>query len=93
MVTSVHATTHNDPAPANAVQVQAAATVPASSQKSATAQASPAASTPTDTVQISVAAKSLVQEATETKTQRAQEALKGDLQAQRLLAKETPAKT
>ena len=44
--------------------------------------------TPNATVQISNAAKALLQEATETQVQTAQEARGGDLQAQRLLARE-----
>jgi hypothetical protein len=43
----------------------------------------------TDTVQISSAAKKALQEATETPEQTAKEARSGDLQAKRLLAKET----
>jgi hypothetical protein len=45
-----------------------------------------------DTVQISNAAKALVQEATESSAQTAQEARGGDRQALRLLAKEAAAK-
>ena len=44
--------------------------------------------TATDTVQISSAAKAALQEATETAVQTAKEARSGDLQAQRLLARE-----
>jgi hypothetical protein len=43
----------------------------------------------TDTVQISSAAQKALQEATETPAQTAKEARSGDLQAKRLLAKET----
>jgi hypothetical protein len=45
-----------------------------------------------DTVQISNAAKALVQEATESSAQTAQEARGGDRQALRLMAKEAAAK-
>ena len=48
--------------------------------------------TPTDTVQISSAAKVVLQEASETPTQTAQEARRGDRQAQRLLARQAAAK-
>jgi hypothetical protein len=63
---------------------------PASSTRQTTV-AKPAANTakvPTDTVQISSAARALVQESLETKTQTLQEAAKGDPQAARLLAKQ-----
>ena len=46
----------------------------------------------TDTVQISSTAKSASQELTETPAQTAMEARSGDVQAQRLLAKEAAAK-
>jgi hypothetical protein len=46
----------------------------------------------TDTVQISSAAKQILQEATETAAQTAQEARGGDLQAKRLLARIADAK-
>jgi hypothetical protein len=46
---------------------------------------------PADTVQISSAAKQALQEATETAAQTAKEAQSGDLQAQKLLAKEAAA--
>jgi hypothetical protein len=46
---------------------------------------------PKDTVQVSSAAKQALQEATETAAQTAKEAQSGDLQAKRLLAKETAA--
>jgi hypothetical protein len=42
---------------------------------------------PTDTVQLSTSAKALLAEANETAAQTAQEASRGDMQAQRLLAK------
>ncbi len=47
----------------------------------------------TDTVKISNAALAFAQEATETPTQTLKEAMSGDTQAQRLLAKEAAAKT
>ncbi|HET6143127.1 MAG TPA: hypothetical protein VFE02_06430 [Candidatus Acidoferrales bacterium] len=77
----------------NAAQTQSAAKAQMSSQKPATAQKPAAANSPTDTVQISTSAKAILQEATETKAQTAQEAQKGDAQAQRLLAKEGTPKT
>jgi hypothetical protein len=46
----------------------------------------------TDTVQISGSASALMQEAQETAAQTAQEAGKGDMQAQRLLVKEAAAR-
>ncbi len=48
--------------------------------------------TPNATVQVSNAAKALLQEAIETPVQTAQEARGGDLQAQRLLAREAAEK-
>lgn len=54
-------------------------------------QSQPTTSTATDTVQISSAAQAALKEAMETSTQIAQEASKGDHQAQRLLAKEAAA--
>ncbi len=51
-------------------------------------QASSTSSAVSDTVSISSAATAALQEATETQTQTAQEARSGDMQAQRLLAKE-----
>jgi hypothetical protein len=46
---------------------------------------------PSETVQLSSAAQAALQEAVETQAQTAKEAGKGDLQAKRLLAKETAA--
>jgi hypothetical protein len=70
----------------SATQVQAQAAV----QPSAARQPAPAAKAPpaaTDTVKISVAAQA-AQELTETSVQTAKEARSGDVQAQRLQAKE-----
>jgi len=49
-------------------------------------------SVPSETVQLSSAAQAALQEAVETQAQTAKEAGNGDLQAKRLLAKETAAK-
>lgn len=75
------------------VAVQAAATNAKQTQPAAPTPA-PAKPQPavTDTVQISSSANALMQEAQETAAQTAQEAGKGDRQAQRLLAKEAAAK-
>ena len=51
-----------------------------------------AAGRPQDTVTISNAARQALQESAETSTQTAQEAQRGDLQAQHLLAREAAAK-
>jgi hypothetical protein len=64
----------------------APSTRPPASSKSASTN-----STPKDTVQISTAAQSALQEIIETPVQTATEARSGDIQAQRLLAKETAA--
>jgi hypothetical protein len=59
-------------------------------------QSKPQSATTKDTVQLSSVAQAMlaaVQEATETPVQTAQEATGGDLQAQRLLAKEAPVKS
>ena len=84
----------NPVSPTTQVQAQAAA------QSSGGRQPAPAPKPPqplaapqspvTDTVQISAAAQAL-QEVTETQVQTAKEARSGDLQAVRLLAKETAA--
>jgi hypothetical protein len=60
------------------------------------AQSEPQSATSTDSVQLSKVAQAMVaalQEATETSVQTAQEARHGDLQAQRLLAKDAAAKS
>jgi hypothetical protein len=72
---------------ATQVQPQAAAQP---SQTRQPAQASTAKTTVTDTVQISTAAK-ILQEATETPSQTAKEAVSGDRQAKALLAREAAA--
>jgi hypothetical protein len=58
----------------------------ASSHQSDTSKTKPATA---DTVHLSSAAQSLLQEATESAAQTAKEAGAGDIQAQKLLAKET----
>ena len=85
-ISAISATQTNPAAETPTVEKSAA---PA--QKSAQSQ-TPSNSTPTDTVQISSAARAAIQEATETQTQTTREAQNGDLQAQRLLAKEAAAK-
>jgi len=57
------------------------------------APAAKAQQLPTDKVTISAAAQTAAQELTETRVQTTQEASKGDLQAKRLLAKESAAQT
>jgi hypothetical protein len=69
------------------VQAQAAVQPPAARQPAAAGKPQAAA---TDTVKISVAAQAL-QEATETQAQTTKEASAGDVQAQRLQAKEAAA--
>jgi hypothetical protein len=69
------------------VQAQAAVQPPAARQPAAAGKPQPAAP---DTVKISVAAQAL-QEATETQAQTTKEAGAGDVQAQRLQAKEAAA--
>jgi hypothetical protein len=86
MAHPVASVTHIEPARATAPVAQSVAKPPAQSQKPTQSQPSPA---PADTVQISNAAKAALQEATETRAQTAQEAGKGDIQAQRLLIRET----
>jgi hypothetical protein len=72
---------------ATKVQAQAAVQPSAARQPAAAGKPQPAA---TDTVKISVAAQAL-QEATETQAQTTKEAGAGDVQAQRLQAKEAAA--
>ncbi|HKT97959.1 MAG TPA: hypothetical protein VJS30_15720 [Paraburkholderia sp.] len=70
-----------------------APTAPASGTSASSANGSSAgASTSSYTVNISSTAHAMLAEATETSVQTAQEAAKGDKQAQRLLAKEAAAK-
>jgi len=70
-----------------------ASTAPASGTSASSATGSSAGTaTSSYTVSISNAARAMMAEATETSVQTAQEAAKGDRQAQRLLAKETAAK-
>ena len=70
-----------------------ASAAPASSKSASSSTESPASSaTSSYTVSISNAARAMLAEASETSVQTAQEAAKGDHQAQRLLAKETAAK-
>jgi hypothetical protein len=83
-----------------ATQTQPAAQAPPVNQKSTqstpvnrkSTEAKPQRTT-TDTVKLSNAALVAAQEATETSTQTLREAMSGDSQAQRLLAKEAAAKT
>src|SRR5258708_1773930 len=63
----------------------------APSSQPASAKTTYTSSTPKETVQISTAAQSALQEIIETPVQTATEARSGDIQAQRLLAKETAA--
>ena len=77
---------HASPAVASATNNQPAAKSQTPNTKS---QSQSSTSATADTVRISNAAKAALQEATETRFQTAQEAGKGDLQAQKLLAKET----
>jgi hypothetical protein len=72
----------------SAPQTQPAAQPPPVTQKSTQSKPQPT----TDTVKLSNAALVAAQEATETPTQTAKEAMSGDTQAQRLLAKEAAAK-
>jgi hypothetical protein len=81
---------HSTPA-ASAAQAQPVAKPPATALKSA--QVQQVSQVPTDTVQISNAAKTALQELTESRSQTAQEAARGDRQAQKLLAKETVAQS
>jgi hypothetical protein len=62
------------------------------SLKPETASAPAAVALPTDTVKISSTAAALLKELTETSAQTAKEASAGDMQAQRLLAKEAAAR-
>jgi hypothetical protein len=72
--------------PASAAQAPSPAKPATLTQKSTNPQASSA-----DTVQISAAAQTALQEALEVPAQTAREARSGDLQAQRLLAREAAA--
>ena len=83
--------TRLNPTTASAVQTQAVAAAPNSSSKSTASQSESAATVPQDTVTISSAAKAAQVEAVETPVQTAREARNGDLQAQRLLARESAA--
>lgn len=79
--------TMSQPEPATAAAVQSP--VPAASTQSTSQSTShPPANGVTDTVSISSAAQAILKEVKETPAQTAQEARGGDLQAQRLLAKE-----
>jgi hypothetical protein len=78
----------------SAIQAQPVAQSTGTSPKKP-AEAAPKSPAPSDTVQLSQAAQATLaalQEARETPAQTAQEAGSGDLQAQRLLAKEAAAK-
>jgi hypothetical protein len=83
--------TRLDPTTARAAQARAVAAAPNSSPKSAPSQSQSTASVPQDTVTISRAAKAAQLEAVETPVQTAKEARNGDVQAQRLLARESAA--
>ena len=74
----------------SAPQTQPVAQSTPVNQKSTQSKPQP---TTTDTVKLSNAALVFAQEATETPTQTLKEAMSGDTQAQRLLAKEAAAKT
>jgi hypothetical protein len=93
MANTINAVTSPNHVSESAAQTQSLTKAQTSSQKSGAAQTPTAANTPTDTVQISTSAKAILQEATETKAQTAQEAQKGDAQAQRLLVRESTPKT
>ena len=73
----------------NVTQTEPPVQVPPVTQKPPTPKAQPPEG---DTVTLISVAKALAQEATETPAQTAQEASKGDPQAQRLLSKEAAAK-
>lgn len=76
----------------NATQAQAVSTETSTKKP---AQSAPKSAPSTDSVQLSQTAQAMLaarQEAMETAPQTAKEAGQGDLQAQRLLAKEAPAK-
>ncbi len=73
----------------NAIQAQPPVNSTPVNQQPAQPKPQPVAA---DTVKISSAALAAFQEATETSVQTTKEAAKGDLQAQRLLAKEAAAK-
>jgi hypothetical protein len=92
MTAAITSATQTDPTAVSATQSGPVAKPATSSQKSTQSQPPPTASTTTDTVNISSAAKAAVQEFMETQAQTAKEASGGDLQAQRLLAKEAAAK-
>ncbi len=80
---------------ANAAPAEPVAQSPGTSTQKPAPSASPSA-TNTDSVQLSKAAQAalaVLAEATETPTQTAKEAGHGDLQAQRLLARETATKS
>ena len=80
MISAVTSATHTQPV----AQSQSTASSPAKTQGGATAKP--------DTAQLSSAAQAALTEATETPAQTAKEAGGGDIQAQRLLAKEAAAK-
>ena len=91
MTTPLSSATQTDPAAASLVQTKNAANNTRPSQKPAQTQSSSTTALSGDTVTISSAAKSLVEEATETKSQTTQEAQNGDVRAQMLLAREQAA--
>ncbi|MGF6934418.1 hypothetical protein OKW41_003557 [Paraburkholderia sp. UCT70] len=71
----------------------ATSTVPTSSTRGSSSAGSTSGTTSSSyTVRISSAARALLAESSETSVQTAQEAAKGDRQAQRLLARETAVK-
>jgi hypothetical protein len=84
----------NPVAQSDAAQItsQAAAVAANQIQPAAQESAQPKPQPIIDTVQISSSAKAVMQEAQETAAQTAEEAGRGDRQAQRLLAKEAAAK-
>lgn len=89
MVSTVKSATQTQPAVQSAPVKQKAPQSTSVDQKSTQSKPQP---TTTDTVKLSNAALVAAQEATETPTQTAKEAMSGDWQAQRLLAKEAAAK-
>jgi hypothetical protein len=90
MISAVTSAAHNQ-ATASASLAQPAAKPAAPSQNSVPAQTRSTASPVNDTVQISTAAQAALKEALENPAQTTKEALGGDRQAQRLLAREEAA--
>ncbi len=89
MVSTVTSATQTQPAAQSTPVNQKSTQSKPVNQKSTQSKPQP---TTTDTVKLSNAALVFAQEATETPTQTLKEAMSGDTQAQRLLAKEAAAK-